>query len=104
MAVKPSSEFSVTLRAERLPVADGIGASGGTGRRRSAATRTQSGSRHLAGGDACEEADCEEKEAGCGSGPSGSIAAGGGTSPTVAPAPGSAEAAPSATNYPWPSR
>ncbi len=59
-------------RAERLPVADGIGASGGAGRRRCAAIRTQSGSRHPAGGDASEEAGCEEKEAGCGSGPSGS--------------------------------
>jgi hypothetical protein len=64
-------------RAERLPVADGIGASGGAERRRCAAIRTQSGSRHPAGGDASEEAGCEEKEAGCGSGPSGSIAAGG---------------------------
>jgi hypothetical protein len=64
-------------RAERLPVADGIGASGGAERRRCAAIRTQSGSRHPAAGDASEEAGCEEKEAGCGSGPSGSIAAGG---------------------------
>jgi hypothetical protein len=64
-------------RAEWLPAADGVGASGGAGRKRCAATRTQSGLRHSAGGDAAEEAGCEEKEAGCGSGPPGSIAAGG---------------------------
>ena len=33
--------------------------------------------RHPAGGDASEEAGCEEKEVACGSGPSGSIATGG---------------------------
>ena len=43
----------------------------------SSTRRFESGSPHPAGGDASEEADCEEKEAGCGSGPSGSIAAGG---------------------------
>src|SRR5258707_30079 len=72
LGVQPGNEFSVTLALSGYQLQTVIGASGGAGRRRCAAIRTQSGSRHLAGGDASEEAGCEEKEAGCGSGPSGS--------------------------------
>jgi PEGA domain len=75
LAVQPGSEFSVTLalsgyQLQTVSVRQEVQGAG-------AAIRTQSGSRHPAGGDASEEAGCEEKEAGCGSGPSGSIAAGG---------------------------
>jgi hypothetical protein len=61
--------------AQRVPAADGVGASGRGGRKRCPAARAQSGSRHPAGGDAAEEAGCEEKEARGGSGPSGPIIA-----------------------------
>src|SRR5262249_24589380 len=62
-------------RAERLPAADGVGASGSGGRKCSVAAQAQPGSRGPAGGDT-EEADCEEKEARCDTSPTGSIAAG----------------------------
>jgi len=53
---------------------DGVGAAGCGGRECCLAARTQSGSRHPAGGEAAKETGCQEKDAGCG--PPGSIAAG----------------------------
>jgi hypothetical protein len=64
LSVQPGSEVFRDARAKGLPVADGVGASGGGGRNCSAAAQAQPGSRGPAGGDA-EEADCEEKEARC---------------------------------------
>jgi hypothetical protein len=65
--------------AERPSAADGGGAIGGGGRKYWPAARTQSGSRHLAGGEAAEEIEtgCQKKDARCGSGPSSSTAADG---------------------------
>jgi hypothetical protein len=61
--------------AQRLSVADRVRPSGS--RWCYPAARTQSGSRHPAGGEAAEEANCQEEDAGGGSSPSRRTAADG---------------------------
>ena len=78
LAVQPGGEFSVTLALERLSAADRVGPSGGAraGARRLAAARAQPGPCGTAAGGCRrrQEAGGEEKEAGRGSGASGTAA------------------------------